>query len=192
MPSPLPDPAIRLPLLLRHGSPEPCRDGKLQQEVLDLFEQSRAGLLHYLRCIGVQDYDAEEVVQEVFLALFHHLRRGRDQHNLRGWVFRVAHNIGLKQLYRARRNESPEDESFLHRQVHPGLNPEQQLSAQQRQQTLLAAFRALPELDRRCLHLRSEGLRYREIAEVVGISLGSVAQSLARSLERLRRADRKS
>ncbi|WP_180538928.1 RNA polymerase sigma factor [Nevskia soli] len=192
MPSPLPDPAIRLPLLLRHGSPEPCRDGKLQQEVLDLFEQSRAGLLHYLRCIGVQDYDAEEVVQEVFLALFHHLRRGRDQHNLRGWVFRVAHNIGLKQLYRARRNESPEDESFLHRQVHPDPNPEQQLSAQQRQQTLLAAFRALPELDRRCLHLRSEGLRYREIAEVVGISLGSVAQSLARSLERLRRADRKS
>jgi RNA polymerase sigma-70 factor, ECF subfamily len=191
MPSPVPDPAIRLPLLLRHDSPTPFRDGKLQAEVLDLFEQSRAGLLHYLRFIGVRAHDAEEVVQEVFLALFQHLRRGRDQHNLRGWVFRVAHNIGLKQLNRSRRNGSLEDESFLHRQIHPDPNPEQQLSAQQRQQTLLAAFRALPEQDRRCVHLRSEGLRYREIAEVVGISLGSVAQSLARSLERLRRADRK-
>jgi RNA polymerase sigma-70 factor (ECF subfamily) len=189
---PSPDPAIRLPLLLRHHSPGPCRDGKLQKEVLDLFEQSRAGLLHYLRCIGVRDHDGEEVVQEVFLALFQHLRLGRDQQNLRGWVFRVAHNIGLKHLNRARRNGSLEAESCLRRQVHPDPNPEQQMNAQQRQQALLAAFRALPEQDRRCLHLRSEGLRYREIAEVVGISLGSVAQSLARSLERLRRADRKS
>ncbi len=187
----VPDPAIRLPLLLRHDTPGAGRDGKLQKEVLDLFEQSRAGMLHYLRFIGMRDHDAEEVVQEVFLALFQHLRLGRDQRNLRGWVFRVAHNLGLKHLNRARRNGTPEDESFLNRQVHPDPNPEQQMSAQQRQQTLLAAVRALPEVDRRCLHLRSEGLRYREIAEAVGISLGSVAQSLARSLERLRRADRK-
>jgi RNA polymerase sigma-70 factor (ECF subfamily) len=39
--------------------------------------------------------------------------------------------------------------------------------------------------------LRAEGLRYREIAEVVGMSLGAVSMSLERSLGRLARADRR-
>jgi RNA polymerase sigma-70 factor (ECF subfamily) len=40
------------------------------------------------------------------------------------------------------------------------------------------------------LHLRAEGLRYREIAGVLGISLGAVSLSLQRSFARLIRADR--
>ncbi len=59
----------------------------------------------------------------------------------------------------------------------------------QRQQRLRAVVRALPEQDRYCIHLRAEGLRYREIAEVLGMSLGGVASSLGRSLARLGRAD---
>jgi RNA polymerase sigma-70 factor, ECF subfamily len=65
------------------------------------------------------------------------------------------------------------------------LNPEQQAAAAQRQTCLESIVRALPEQDRWCLALRAEGLRYREIAEVLGISLGSVSGSLARSLGRL-------
>ena len=48
---------------------------------------------------------------------------------------------------------------------------------------------ALPETDRECLYLRSEGLRYREIAQILEISIGSVANCLARSLARLAAAD---
>ena len=59
----------------------------------------------------------------------------------------------------------------------------------QRQHRLLAVVKALPELDQCCLSLRAEGLRYREIAEVLGISLGAVANSLEKSLSRLNRAD---
>ena len=46
---------------------------------------------------------------------------------------------------------------------------------------------ALPEQDRRCLFLRAEGLRYREIAETLDMSLGAVSISLARSLARIAR-----
>ena len=63
------------------------------------------------------------------------------------------------------------------------------LMPQRRWLGLLAVVQALPEQDRRCLYLRAEGLRYRDITEVLGMSLGAVAQSLARSLERLHRAD---
>ena len=56
---------------------------------------------------------------------------------------------------------------------------------------LRAVLRALPEPDQHCLRLRAEGLRYREIAEVLGMSLGAVSISLTRSLARLERADRR-
>jgi RNA polymerase sigma-70 factor (ECF subfamily) len=71
----------------------------------------------------------------------------------------------------------------------PAENPEEQLLSSQRLQRLQAVLRALPEQDQWCLSLRAEGLRYREIGEVLGMSLGSVSASLGRSLARFSRAD---
>jgi RNA polymerase sigma-70 factor (ECF subfamily) len=125
------------------------------------------------------------------MALFQHLRQKKSRVNLQGWVFRVAHNSALKQRVRARR----ESERFsyvpdlLARKQDLSPGPEQSLAASQRRQLLLSVVRALPEQDRCCLSLRAEGLRYREIAEVLGISLGSVAASLEKSLSRLTRAE---
>jgi RNA polymerase sigma-70 factor (ECF subfamily) len=63
------------------------------------------------------------------------------------------------------------------------------MSEMQRRRHLLAVVQALPQTDQSCLRLRAEGLRYREIAAVLGVSLGTVSTSLARSLSRLSRAD---
>lgn len=156
------------------------------EETVALFEQHRSGLLRYLLTFGLTIADAEEIVQEVFLALFGHLRRGKSRANLDGWVFRVAHNLALKKRVRARR----ETAAIVEEQADSGLDPEEQLAESQRQDRLIAVMKALPENDRCCLALRAEGLRYREIAKVLGISLGAVANSLERSLDRLSRADR--
>jgi len=56
-------------------------------------------------------------------------------------------------------------------------------------QSAESSARALQEQDRCCLHLRAEGLRYREIGRVLGMSVGAVSLSLQRSLARLSRAD---
>jgi len=158
----------------------------LEEEVTGLFDQYRVPLLRYLYSFGLPMQDGEEVVQEVFLALFQHLRRGKPRTNLQGWVFRVAHNLGLKRC-QARRREAIADADSTRTDLEP--NPEQQAADSQRQKHLLAVVEALPELDRRCLYLRAEGLRYREIKDVLGISLGGVALSLERSLERLGRVN---
>jgi len=63
------------------------------------------------------------------------------------------------------------------------------MASGQRQNRLFSVLRALPEQDQRCLYLRAEGLRYREIAGVLKMSLGAVSISLTRSLARLERAD---
>jgi RNA polymerase sigma-70 factor (ECF subfamily) len=67
-------------------------------------------------------------------------------------------------------------------------SPEDEVASDQSRRRVLAAVNGLPEQDRRCLILRAEGLRYREIAQVLDISLGAVALSLERSLTRLARA----
>lgn len=165
----------------------------LDDEVVGMFEQFRDHLLRYLLALGLDVHDGEEVVQEVFLALFQHLQRGRSRHNLRSWIFRVGHNLALKQRTRNRlraQHVVETDAAPAQEHIHPGLNPEEQLLNKKRLQRVRAALDALPEKDRWCLHLRAEGLRYREIAEVLGISLGAVSQIMGRSLARLGRADR--
>jgi len=163
------------------------RASQLEVEVTGLFDRWRDPLLGYVTTLGLPLQEGEEIIQEVFLSLFQHLRSGRPRDNLRGWIFRVGHNLALKRRYGSGRPlpgtlDEPRD---------PGLNPEQALAVKQRQALLQSVVAALPEQDRCCLYLRAEGLRYREIAEALGMSLGSVAISLGRALERLRRADRR-
>ena len=137
-------------------------------------------------------HDAEEIIQEAFLSLFLHLRAGKPRSNIRGWIFRVAQNLGLKRReknHRALKIIADPDECPVESQLDAAPDPEQQISSLQRRTRLLAVLNALPEQDRQCLYLRAEGLRYREIAQVLDISLGGVALSLARSLSRLGRAD---
>src|SRR5580704_10113035 len=80
------------------------RPSPLEEEVVSLFEHLRAPIFRYLLSFRIPVADAEEVLQEVFLALFQHLRQGKSRSNLQGWVFRVAHNCALKCRLRARRH----------------------------------------------------------------------------------------
>jgi RNA polymerase sigma-70 factor (ECF subfamily) len=168
-----------------------AKPSSIEREVMELFEQFRNPLLRYALSFGVPVHDAEEIIQEVFLSLFRHLQLRRSRKNLRGWIFRVAHNLALKQRYANQRSRDrmASDATILEEQLGPSPNPEEQLSSAQRRQRLLAVVRALPEADQGCLRLRAEGLRYREIAAILGMSLGAVSISLTRSLARLMRAD---
>jgi len=163
----------------------------LEERVISLFDQFRSPLLRYLCGFQIPVQDAEEILQEVFLSLFQHLRQQRPDANLQGWIFRVAHNLALKSRLRGRRRaerfSNAPDATAAAADRSP--NPEEAAVARQRQQRLLAVVRALPEHDQFCLSLRAEGLRYREIAEVLGISLGAVANSIEKSMVRLMRSE---
>jgi RNA polymerase sigma-70 factor, ECF subfamily len=167
------------------------KPSEVERVVISLFDQCRTPLLRYVLSLGLSVHDGEEVTQEVFLALARHLQLGKSQRNLRGWLFRVAHNLGLKRRHATQRPQNHLDwhGSLAEKQPDSAPNPEEQLLSAQRRQRLVAVLNALPEQDQMCLRLRAEGLRYREIARVVGISLGSVSISLSRSLARLMCAD---
>jgi RNA polymerase sigma-70 factor (ECF subfamily) len=189
----LSDSLRRLPLPRAADSALPILPSELENEIIGLFDEFRTRLLRYALSFGLSVHDGEEIIQEVFLSLYRHLQLGRSRKNLRGWLFRVVHNLALKQRYAAHgvRNTIFSDGSLMEKQIDLAPNPEEQLATVQRHDRLRAVLQALPERDQSCLYLRAEGLRYREIAEVLGMSLGAVSVSLRRSLARLERADEK-
>jgi RNA polymerase sigma-70 factor (ECF subfamily) len=69
--------------------------------------------------------------------------------------------------------------------AHAGADPEQQAMARQRTLRLQAALARLPVRQQECLHLRAEGLRYREIAEVLGAGVSTVAEWVQQGLKTL-------
>jgi len=166
---------------------------KLHEEIANVFDQLRDPLLRYLWTFGLEVPDGEEVLQDVFLSLFRHLERGKPVDNVRGWLFRVAHNLALRRRDRARRAaETQFDTGNEDRTADPAPNPEDRMADRQTRQRVLAVVEALPEQDRRCLFLRAEGLRYREIAGILDMSLGAVSVSLSRSLARIARSAERS
>ena len=157
--------------------------------VIRLFDQFQGRVLSYVLACGLPFHDAEDIVQETFLSLFRHLERGRPRSNLNGWLFRVAHNLALKRRAANQKFKlTVVDESRLAQHPCGRPNAEEKFSFSQTQQRLRAVFEALPEHDQRCLYLRAEGLKYRQIADVLGVSVGGVSLSLSRSLARIIRA----
>jgi RNA polymerase sigma-70 factor, ECF subfamily len=164
----------------------PQSDAELQDQVAQLFAETREDVYRYLLTLGVHPPKAQESVQEVFLRLYTTLKKGEKIENLRGWVFRVAHNLGLK--VRARQvNEEAINTELEIRLSAPGRNPERELLERERMGRFHRAVEGLSEQQKRCLSLRMEGLRYPEIASTLGISASAVGEFLRRALSRLKK-----
>lgn len=173
---------------LSEGQPASLR--AVEEQIIRLFDEVRVPLLRYLSAFPLAIPDAEDVIQEAFLALFRQLQRGKSHPYIRGWLFRAAHNLAIKKAVRSR-NDVEQAASLIAVEelvIDPALNPEDQFVFNQTQKRLMSVVRALPQQQRWCLYLRAEGLRYREIAEVLDMSLGAVSLSLERSLAHIARA----
>src|SRR5215470_15221495 len=87
----------------------------LQDRVAQLFLETRDDVYRYLLSLGLYPPQAQEGAQEVFLRLYATLRKGEKIQNPRAWIFRVAHNLGLK--IRARQNTRAPFDANLESQI---------------------------------------------------------------------------
>jgi RNA polymerase sigma-70 factor, ECF subfamily len=167
-------------------SQESSATAKLRDQVSRLFEEARGDVYRYLLTLGLHPPQAQEATQEVFLRLYATLRKGEKIRNARAWIFRVAHNHGLK--IRARQDaELPFDPDLDFAAGAQASDPEKDLAERERIERFHRAVENLSEQQRRCLFLRMEGLRYPEIGAALGISVSAVGEFLRRATERLRR-----
>ncbi|MGD0274250.1 MAG: RNA polymerase sigma factor [Gaiellaceae bacterium] len=123
--------------------------------------------------VGSHDL-AREVVQEAFARALREQRRFRGEGTLEAWVWRIALNVALKTRRELRREWSLDDE---YEAGAFGSAPDQDVRA---------AVRALPPRRRLVVFLRYfADLSYAEIAEIAGVSEGTVAATLAQAKEEL-------
>ncbi len=149
-----------------------------------LFRTYHATLVRYLtRRLGDRDW-AEDIAQETFV------RALRQEHlvNERSWLFAVATNLvrdaGRTEI---RRREHLALLAAEQREAHVEA-PDVTLERAQEAADARRALAALAERDRQALLLREEGLDYPEIAEILGIAVGSVGTTLSRARRRLAEA----
>ncbi len=152
----------------------------------EIYVETRSSVCAYLLYLGVPADHAQEVTQEVYLRLHREMRKGTTIDSPRAWLFRVAHNLGLKARHKERafRVVSADWEHL----IVATESQEERMISRQRTARVATAMESLSPQQRHCLYLRSEGLRYREIAEVTGISVSSVNEFLRRAIARLSEA----
>jgi RNA polymerase sigma-70 factor (ECF subfamily) len=120
---------------------------------------------------------ADELVQEIHVALWKSLALFDGRCSERTWVFRVAHNVAASHVRRERRHRAPIslDEELPEDPLLDGFQRQQGLD---RCHSLISALGAP---DRQLLLLYLEGLEPREIAEITGMSSANASQRIRRA-----------
>ncbi|MCE2942069.1 MAG: sigma-70 family RNA polymerase sigma factor [Gemmatimonadota bacterium] len=148
-----------------------------------LFRAHHAGLVRYLaRRLGDRDW-AEEVAQETFLRAL----RTPPATNARSWLFAVATNLVRDQGRQLAARRALLVQLAASEREREAAQPTAEDRMVRAHEALLArrALEGLAERDREALLLKEEGLDYHEIAEALGLSVGSVGTTLARARRRL-------
>lgn len=131
--------------------------------------------------------DAEDVAQEAFLRAFRNIGSFRGQSAFRTWLFQIA--INAARTYRRTRDGRPEDPrgGAMEFDATPGAGSlERAVIARDRVRRALAT---LPADLREAVVLRDvNGLDYREIAETLGVPMGTVESRIFRGRARLKHA----
>jgi len=158
------------------------------EEIVRVYDALRVSLLGYLVGVGLTREEAEDVVQETFLRLLRASHEERDEEHLRSWVFRVAHNIAIDQFRSGRHRatlNAVELSTIEEALPYSGLSPEERAIRQEQWRLARQAIDRLTTSQRYVVLLRAEGLRYREIGEVLNLTTPRVAELAQRALIRL-------
>jgi RNA polymerase sigma-70 factor, ECF subfamily len=149
----------------------------------ELFIERREEIYAYLVTLGVRPAEAQELTSEAFLRYYVALRNGQAIRNPRAWVYTVAHNLAMTRHAETETLPLPLELPTADQETPEALALDRERMAQ-----LHRAIANLSPQQRHCLHLRADGLRYREIAGIIGIDTSTVGELLQRAVKRLRKA----
>ncbi len=130
--------------------------------------------------------EAQDVLHDVFLAILREREAGARVLSLRAWLYQVARNLCLNRARTGRRAAAARDEaaaSLLAELQAPGTA----LDQRERATAVTAAVGKLPEPLGALYRLRASGLSYEELAEVLGVPLGTVKSRMHELVTRLRK-----
>jgi RNA polymerase sigma-70 factor (ECF subfamily) len=151
------------------------------------------------RMLG-ESAEASDVVQDIFLKVFRNINGFKGEAALKTWIFRIAFSEILNRLrWWKRRHRSVtvslDDEpngngtGIGHSVASSGPTPEQVLQSKEQEAAIQQALGRLSREHRSIIVLRDiEGFSYSEIADVLGVSIGTVKSRLARARADLKKS----
>jgi RNA polymerase sigma-70 factor (ECF subfamily) len=189
---------------LEYNSPEVsdlitrCQAGDLQafDELVARYQRYVFNLVYqHLGDIG----EIEDVAQEVFLRIFKFIRKYRGQASLESWIYKIVLNYCrtharrrstlMKVFVPAMKTKDSDERSFELLDALPDMTYDPAKTVEQRRiaEQILAAVHSLPEIYRNILIMREMNeLSYEEIAEILGISIGTVKSRISRARDLVR------
>jgi RNA polymerase sigma-70 factor (ECF subfamily) len=150
----------------------------------ELYTRHGANVLNYLTSFLRDRALAEEVLQDVMLAAWEHAAAFRGESKVRTWLLTIARHRAINAQRRNLPSFVPLDESTF----TADTTPLEKVERKSRQEALQAAIQQLPPFHQEILVLIFyHQLSGPEVAEVLGVSLGTVKSRLHRAKEMLRR-----
>jgi RNA polymerase sigma-70 factor, ECF subfamily len=165
-----------------------------------LVEKHQEAMLRVCERLLHDPEEARDVAQEVFLQVFRKAAGFRPRARVSTWLYRIAVNRSLNRLRRRKvvrmisfgalgGGEVAEEEGPAWDPPGETPDPLRALESRRRWAAVRRAIDGLPESQRAVLVLaRFEGLSYKEIAEVMEITVGAVESRLVRAMRRLERS----
>jgi len=154
------------------------------RELEGIVREQRGRLLGLCYRYAGNREDADDLVQEVFLKAYRGLHGFRGEASVSTWLYRIAVNTCLNWLS-AKKLRAEELSPNL---ADPGPSPWERLGRSETAETVRRAVLRLPDRQRMTLVLRVyEELSHKEIADVMGCSLGTAKANFFFALKNLRK-----
>jgi RNA polymerase sigma factor (sigma-70 family) len=153
----------------------------------ELFERHHHRLFNFFLRLTRERSAAEDLVQEVFVRMLKYRQTWKTDAEFTPWMFRLARNAATD-LWRARPKELPADDETPE-PVAEVVHPVDTMEQVDRRRRLALALDRLPREKRELLLLaRFSEMRYDEIGELLGVSVGAVKVRVHRAMKDLKAA----
>lgn len=151
-----------------------------------LYTRYGPAILSYLSARLYDRALAEEVLQDVMLAVWRSAATFRGESKVLTWLLTIARNRAINTMRKHQVAQTPLDDVFELQSTDTG--PQEKVEKHHQAQAVRAALRHLPEMQREILELVFyHQLSGAEVADVLGINAGTVKSRLHRAKEALRR-----
>ena len=174
------DPEYDLMAAIAHG------DNKAFERLVKRYQNP---LFSFIRRCVTDRQTAEDLTQEVFLRVYRSAGRFEPRAKVSAWIFKIAYNLALNEVERRKRFLLFREESANAPDDLPGGGFSGTERLAEIKEEVAAALDGLPQNQRAALLLRvEEDLSYREIADVMGLSVSGVESLIFRARTHLKRA----